>query len=627
MGTNTIYTTADGETIIDDDFDQYFTALTGDFVARNASSGAPEDATHSLGTLAVQWKNAYLQNLFIEGQLFDPDNIGSGADAANAIVSGKVRSGSGQPDFLRASGSGATMTILATATPLQITANGVSVTVSTDIAVSSLTVAPASQNTCLINDTNLTDQAASKYTGEHEADPIIIDTAGTEITNRIGQYIVLKASTEYMLAFVESATVLRNVMRGYFFDSTGAPIVRETLANDDTLTIMSLGWVFLDANGTTVDVSYRSPIYSANEPASPATDDYWFDLANRVWMRYDGADFQEVNRTLLGLVVIDGTNAVAARAYDFTKAYLDLIDMEVEVQSNTIIRSKAGRNVISAYAQTSEFMAGPALWDITTDLESGLTEANSTVYYLYITESGDAKISIERPYNREADLKGFYHPYHSWRYVGVAYNDGSGNFTSANSLNTKNTKKDVFTSSSEWLAIPNRDIRALVLGGGGGGGGEAANGTSGGTSTFHLLSATGGGGGQTANTAIRLGGAGGSASGGQINQDGGCGGISNGTSWSGDGGDSFYAGRPRNLITGAGATNGNSANGYGGGGGGCITASNGGGSGGGGGGCAISTFKALSGRYVVTVGGGGSGASGGVDGGNGSGGIVEIDYL
>ena len=446
MGINTLNNITAPKVIETSDINQYFTSTTGDFLPRNATSGAVQTEQHSLGSSAYQWQNLYAKYLIIDGVLFDPTASGAGIDSSNAIVSGATRTDSGQPDFLRASGSGASMTILAATTPLNITANSVSVSITSDISVTSLTTAPAANNTCLVNDLSLTGQSSSKYTGEDKGKPIVIDTVGTEISNRVGEYICLKGATEYMLAYVDDATTLRHVYRGFFFDSSGNPIVREVLTNNDTLTIMSLGWVFVESNGTTVDISYTSPVYSGVEPQSPVIDDYWFDLVNRVWKRYDGSSYQTVNRMLIGITVIDGTDCVATRSFDFTKPFYDIIEMESEIKSVTEAQTKSGRNVISVYGNTNKYNAAPLVWDITANLESGLTEASSTLYYLYVTEHGIPKISTERPYNRLSDLRGFYHPYHSWRHVGSAYNDGSSDFNySINRANPNDVWEKVTT--------------------------------------------------------------------------------------------------------------------------------------------------------------------------------------
>lgn len=439
MGTNTLTSFTSGPITVDT-VNQYFTALGGNFVPRqvSGSSAAPIDNTYFLGTASYRWKEAHITDLYLNGSLFDPDAVG--VDSKFAINSGQTVSGSDKSDFIRASGSGASATILATTTNLQITANSVSVTVTSDISVSSLTVAPSTNNTCLVNDAALAGGNETKYTGENENDPITIDNVGTEITDRIGQYVCLKHNTtgEYIFAYVEDATTLNRCYRGFFFDSSGNPVTRDVLSNNDQLNLMSLGWVFLDNDGTTVDVTYTSPIYSATEPASPVTDDYWFDLTNRLWKRYSGSAFVQVDRVLIGLVVIDTTNCVASRSFDFTKAYDPFISLEVELDSTTVVKTSHGYSAVHVNGQIQELYAGAFQWDITSDLESGLTEASSTHYYLYVTEDGAPIISEERPYNREHDLRGYYHPYNSWRYVGMAFNDGSSDLQSVKNLENNN---------------------------------------------------------------------------------------------------------------------------------------------------------------------------------------------
>lgn len=630
MGSNTVITITTPKTVEADDVNQLITALKSDFMPRNATTGAIEGSVHSLGSLAVPWLNTFTDNLYINGTLFDPDNVGTGTDANNAIVSGATRSGSGQPDFIRASGSGASCTILATTTNLQITANGTSVTVTSDIAVSSLTTAPGTNNTCTVNDATLSGQEAAKYKGEHESDPLTISSAGTEITDRIGQYVCLKGTTEYMLAFVESATTLRNVYRGFFFDSSGNPIVREALSNSDTLTIMSLGWVFLQNDGVTVDVSYTSPIYAYTEPSSPATDDYWFDLNARVWKRYSGSAFVTIERMLIGVVVIDGTNCVASRSFDFTKSFSDFISMEAELESVTVARSKAARSAISVYGQVQEYLAHPVQWDITADLESGLTEANSTLYYLYITEDGAPKIATERPYNRVSDLKGWYHPYHTWRYIGLAFNNGSGDIDFVDSINDGSGRFESYTSTTTFYPLPNKKMKVTVIGGGGGGGGSGANGSSGGTTSFgSFLSATGGSGGTQDSSATSAGGAGGAGSSGDVNIAGGSGGAgfaSGSAALSGKGGDSFIASGGNSSSSSSGTANGIAGYSYGAGGSGYSNGTGGVAAGGGGsGGAAIKTIDHAVYSVAVAVGSGGSGGSSG--GGNGAQGLVIVEYI
>ena len=121
-----------------------------------------------------------------------------------------------------------------------------------------------------------------------------------------------------MLAYVKSATELSNVYRGFFYDSANEPKVRETLADGDQLDIMSLGWIFVEDTGTSGEIIYTNPTYSYDEPSSPTTADYWFDITNQTWKRYSGSAFVQIDRILVGLVVINDTKSIGYRPVDFS---------------------------------------------------------------------------------------------------------------------------------------------------------------------------------------------------------------------------------------------------------------------------------------------------------------------
>lgn len=590
-----------GGTVVPENWNQYLTALINDFVGRNGA-GAPEKGKKN-GTAVIPWGEIHGDKLYLNGALFDPDNIG-GNTGGNGVVSGATRSGSAMPDFLRANGAGTSLNILASATPLNFNVGSVGVSVSSDLSLGSLNTAPASDNTAQVNDSSL---SADKYAGENGA-TITLDNVGNEITDRAGQIIALKHGTsEIMFARVSEAdggantATLDNVFRGFFFDSAGVPIVREGLNNNDTLTLYNLAWVFLQSDGTTLDVTYRTPVWSFAEPSSPVIDDYWFDMNNQIWMRYDGSLFEQIERLHIGWVVIDGTNCIASRCVDFSKNFEQHISIETGNFTDTTVSSKGESDSVHVYGSLISFGNSSAIWDITASLETGLVESASQFLYLYVTQNGQTVLSDIHPYNRESDLRGYYHPYHSWRYVGVAYNDSGNDFSSVNSHNSNDGREDIYKSSGEFLSIPNKHIKAIVQAGGGGGGGTSGAGTNGGSSSFgSLVSATGGtkgnnGGGK---------GSGGNGSGGDISIGGGDG------FGDGNGGGTFFAG-----ITSAGH-----GNYYGGGGGGADSTRGGGG----GGGTGIMNFKQLIGRIYLTVGGGGGGGTAG--GGVGRQGCIFLGY-
>jgi hypothetical protein len=347
-------------------------------------------AGQQLGSATYPWGLAYINSMIVNGSLIDFSAL---TTESNIIQSGKTRTTSDLPDFIRAAGSTNSATIQGATTNLITVVNGTTQTVSTDETISSLTTASSgAASECLINDATFADQLDTKYSGG-EKDSITVDTMGANISAKIGEYVCLKASSEYMLAYVESATELTNIKRGFFFDSSGNPIVRETLSNNDTLSLMSLGWVFLE-DATTFDVTYNAPVYDYAQPTSPATGDYWFDLQNKQWRRYNGADFVVINRTLIGLVII----------------------------------------VISINANTLEQRISKVEYNITTDLDSGVSETSSTTYYLYISQDGQNIISDERPYDFNPKLQGYYHPYQTWRCVGSFFNDGSSNIESVQGI-------------------------------------------------------------------------------------------------------------------------------------------------------------------------------------------------
>lgn len=355
----------------------------------------------------------------------------------NRIVSGRARSESTQPIFLVPHGAARTVTLKGATTNFLYVIDGVQYTISTDVTITGLSAAASTDNTCLVDDAGIADQEMTKYVGEYGSS-IVVDAMGTSITPLVGQLAGFKINNgvddEYFIARVASTTKLTNVQRGLFFDSADAPIPRIAIADNDTITLMKLTWVFAKTDGT-LTVSYVEPRVGKDEPLTPTTNDYWFDTSTGTWKVYGVSSFAAANAILIGVCLQDATNTVAARGFDPFKAVSDLNTLSLEVFDATQVRAKRKGGIAHVYGTKIEYYSDIARWDMDTDLDTGLTEAADTTYYLYITEEGESIISTEAPMDRSEDLFGLYHPHQTWRCFGQVYNNASSNFEAVLSYN------------------------------------------------------------------------------------------------------------------------------------------------------------------------------------------------
>lgn len=435
MSLNTLETArSNGEVIDASHINEITLALIGAFVGRNAT-GVPTPY-QSLGTKLVPWGDLYARQLVIDGTILDPAKITS---RPNRIISGRTRTTSLQADFLRANGLALSFKILANDKDLFLSINDNAVTVDEDITVTGVIAAPAANNTCQVNELTIpspifTAVTGGEYLGE-DGDYIELDSMGSAVTAKIGQIVAFRASyndgavthTEIMYGYLESGTRLKNVFRGFFFDKNGDPIKRSNyVGNDSILTLMSLGWVFLDVNATTVEVSYKTPTYAATAPGTPATGDYWFDQANDVWKRYNGSGWIAINRTLIGWVVADSTACIAARSFDFDLNYEETNTLILEKGTAFVVQAQSTINRVSVNGNVFEYNANILKFDLEKILLEVPTPTNPNdlavgEVFLYIKQTGELVATTIKPYDRREDLKGFYHPWESWRCVGKAF--------------------------------------------------------------------------------------------------------------------------------------------------------------------------------------------------------------
>jgi hypothetical protein len=184
----------------------------------------------------------------------------------------------------------------------------------------------------------------------------------------------------------------------------------------------------------------------SSAPSTPTVGDYWFDLSEQIWKRYNGLEFEDSLSALVGISVIDENgDCVAARSEDYVKPYLTINTLELDLLSVTQVRSNVGgragvNGVLHQYGTDS------VTWDITTDLDTG-TEASSVMYFFYITEEGAPKISRQAPDDFTSARGGFYHPTETWRCFGQAFNNASGDLEKVISYDVANIDAAIAESS------------------------------------------------------------------------------------------------------------------------------------------------------------------------------------
>ena len=152
MATNTLTDRAAGQTITDAFFNDIHTALEGDFVGRD-TSGVPASG-QNLGNVAFPWGTVYTGAMILNGSAVDASQITS---PQNRNVSGRTRTTSNQPQFLRADGVTNEVDILATATSLVLDIAGTTVTLTgTDFTTSHTPAITKPMNVANITEPNRT---------------------------------------------------------------------------------------------------------------------------------------------------------------------------------------------------------------------------------------------------------------------------------------------------------------------------------------------------------------------------------------------------------------------------------------------------------------------------------------
>tara|TARA_Y200000002_G_scaffold382589_1_gene400189 strand:+ start:1982 stop:4327 length:2346 start_codon:yes stop_codon:yes gene_type:complete len=409
----------------------------GDIVPRN-TSGQPESNAGNLGTNNYPFNQLHVTTINVGGATLDSTAFGS---SATAITSARTTGNSNKPDFLRAAGTDG-FTLLATDINFSFRANGVGEDITADIAVANITTIGAGERTAQVDNDQLTGDATSKLVGE--LDGFKINNTGAKVDGVRNQYLAFKHATTGEIIYgyhsYESDTQesLGGGMRGAFIDDSGNPIKRQPITNGDSLELLSLGVVFIDANTKQIDVTYREPTTSKDQPTSPQAGDYWYSLTTNKWNRWDGVEWQTtLNRLPIGLIVCDEIGCIATNSFDLGNTYSADNSLVTYISDNKNIKTfKAQDAKLSIYGSSVELNYQACFtWSIledaenaiSADLEVGLTLTANTQYYLYLKHDLTPIISDEAPRQRK-DLKGDYHPYEAWRYIATYATDASSNW-------------------------------------------------------------------------------------------------------------------------------------------------------------------------------------------------------
>jgi hypothetical protein len=419
LSTNSIVTKAPTNLILSADPNQYFNAFVGNVVPRN-TSGIPTDLAGSLGQLGLQWQNLYFGgNLIQNGAVLDLSSI----QKLNHQIQDGKKNTDGAPNFLEVVASTLNVTIKAGGSNpnLDLVINGATVSLESDIPITGLIAAPSTNNTCLVNDTTFTGQTFTKTQGEFHRTWITIDTIGTEISSLDGTAQVFKhgSGPEYFLAYVDTTN-----NRLWSFKRGIAGSVRETLTNNDTITLLKGNYIFLDKDLLSTFVPVKFPPFQPFDPSSPATGDIYFDTAEQRWKRYNGTVFESKDIHWLGIAITDDTETVAAHSNDFDLAWNPELEIEAYWIDADTVRVFLRRASVTGISHQFEHNYGREI-QLSNDLESGFSESSDTLYYIYMDSDLNFYFSPRIPRAKDKRM-GYYHPLKYWRWTGcVVWNNAS----------------------------------------------------------------------------------------------------------------------------------------------------------------------------------------------------------
>lgn len=392
--------------------------------------------------------------------------IGSGFPT-NRISSGKTTGNSSQMVALVPSGTTTSVTLDASPTTFAYYISNTAYSMTVDTTVTGLSAGPSSSHTATIGDVQADGSQYTEFFGEYGTS-INLSAAGTQFASLVGQYAAFAvnngSATEYFVAYVNSTSSLTKAWRGCFSNSAQTAVPRIRFSNTNTVTLLKLTWLFATTSSS-MAVTYSTPIYSATQPSSPSSGDYWFDFTTNTWKTFNSTSWVAANATLIGMCAQTTAACVAARTFDTFTSNQATNSVQLEWVSATAVQAKEQFAAVNIFGTTRNFGIKLPTWNMTTDLDSGLSESASTFYYCYLKETGASVISDKVPTDFRGSRLGLYHPTETWRCVGCMYNDSASNLIQNTVYSFRPSVSDAAALSVDGVGIGNYSLNATASAG------------------------------------------------------------------------------------------------------------------------------------------------------------------
>lgn len=420
MGLGTLITRAASQTILASWFNDIKSALCLDVVPRDAN-GIPSDSAGSLGTEDYPWNNVRCTSLFVGGNPIDPTLVTS---PTYQIKSGKENA-DGYPSFLTpaGTGNGLSCVLSATATPLELIVNNISVTVSADTTFSGLNAAASSNNTCTINDTTIPSSAdSSKLRGEYDENIFPIASVGSNITAANGEVQPFLCGSEVILCQVDTTNSrLIPIFRGW------AGTERGVINHGDTLTILSVSTLLLKNDGATKLGSAYFPESVSTVPAAGTSGKVYYERSSNRWA-YDTGSEISYDYIALGFAVSNSADCLYSQPLDFEKSWQVTENVRFDTTAGGTTVTVRRNSIVNVQGSDIRFTNDIAITQAS-NMDAGETIAQDKTFYIYVKADGSLVFSSVAPRKYSAFLKGSYHPHKYYRCIGaVATNAAATTF-------------------------------------------------------------------------------------------------------------------------------------------------------------------------------------------------------